>query len=76
MKGALEQLSKMYNEGLIDKQFVTRTGDDRKGLLNSGKSGAFFGNWWGAWEVADSMTFEQRGKVGAFTSALWVLMGK
>ena len=36
MKGALEQLSKMYNEGLIDKQFVTRTGDDRKGLLNSG----------------------------------------
>ena len=44
MKGALEQLSKMYNEGLIDKQFVTRTGDDRKGLLNSGKSGAFFGN--------------------------------
>ena len=62
MKGALEQLSKMYNEGLIDKQFVTRTGDDRKGLLNSGKSGAFFGNWWGAWEVADSMTLNKEAR--------------
>ena len=59
MKDALEQLSKMYSEGLIDKQFVTRTGDDRKGLLNSGKSGAFFGNWWGAWEVADSMSLNK-----------------
>ncbi len=59
MKEALEQLSKMYSEGLIDKQFVTRTGDDRKGLLNSGKSGAFFGNWWGAWEVADSMSLNK-----------------
>ena len=62
MKGALEQLSKMYNEGLIDKQFVTRTGDDRKGLLNSGKSGAFFGNWRGAWEVADSMTLNKEAR--------------
>lgn len=62
MKGALEQLSKMYNEGLIDKQFVTRTDDDRKGLLNSGKSGAFFGNWWGAWEVADSMTLNKEAR--------------
>lgn len=59
MKEALEQLSKMYSEGLIDKHFVTRTGDDRKGLLNSGKSGAFFGNWWGAWEVADSMSLNK-----------------
>lgn len=59
MKEALEQLAKMYSEGLIDKQFVTRTGDDRKGLLNSGKSGAFFGNWWGAWEVADSMSLNK-----------------
>lgn len=59
MKDALEQLANMYNRGLIDKQFVTRTGDDRKGLLNSGKSGAFFGNWWGAWEVADSMSLDK-----------------
>ena len=44
---------------MIDKQFVTRTGDDRKGLLNSGKSGAFFGNWGGAWEVADSMSLNK-----------------
>lgn len=62
MKDALEQLANMYQKGLIDKQFVTRTGDDRKGLLNSGKSGAFFGNWWGAWEVADSMSLDKEAR--------------
>lgn len=59
MKDALAEMAKLYEKGLIDKQFVTRTGDDRKGLLNSGKSGAFFGNWWGAWEVADSMSLDK-----------------
>ncbi|WP_106769020.1 extracellular solute-binding protein [Paenibacillus faecalis] len=55
MKPALEKVADMYKKGLIDRQFAVRTGDDRKALLTSGKSGSFLDNWWGSWTVADSL---------------------
>lgn len=55
MKPALTKLADMYKKGLIDRQFAVRTGDDRKALLTSGKSGAFLDNWWGSWTVADTL---------------------
>ncbi|MCM3039348.1 extracellular solute-binding protein [Paenibacillus motobuensis] len=55
MKPALTKIADMYKKGLIDRQFAVRTGDDRKALLTSGKSGAFLDNWWGSWTVADTL---------------------
>lgn len=55
MKPALTKIADMYKKGLIDRQFAVRTGDDRKALLTSGKSGAFLDNWWGSWTVADNL---------------------
>ncbi|OAB32957.1 extracellular solute-binding protein [Paenibacillus glacialis] len=55
MKPALRKIADMYKKGLIDRQLAVRTGDDRKALLTSGKSGAFLDNWWGSWTVADSL---------------------
>ncbi|MFD5022004.1 MULTISPECIES: extracellular solute-binding protein [unclassified Paenibacillus] len=55
MKPALTKLSEMYKNNLIDRQFAVRTGDDRKALLTSGKSGSFMDNWWGSWTVADTL---------------------
>ncbi|WP_162616148.1 extracellular solute-binding protein [Paenibacillus lutimineralis] len=55
MKPVLTKIADMYKKGLIDRQFAVRTGDDRKALLTSGKSGAFLDNWWGSWTVADTL---------------------
>ncbi|WP_152392057.1 extracellular solute-binding protein [Paenibacillus guangzhouensis] len=62
MKPALTKLSEMYKKGLIDRQFAVRTGDDRKALLTSGKSGSFLDNWWGSWIVADSLKLNKDAK--------------
>ncbi|OPA73321.1 hypothetical protein BVG16_29395 [Paenibacillus selenitireducens] len=62
MKPALTKLSDMYKKGLIDRQFAVRTGDDRKALLTSGKSGSFIDNWWGSWIVADSLKLNKDAK--------------
>lgn len=45
-KDALTFLAKLYEEGLLDKQFAVRTKDDRKQLLATGKCGIYFGSWW------------------------------
>ncbi len=45
-KDALAFLAKLYAEGLLDKQFAVRTGDDRNELLANGKCGMYFGVWW------------------------------
>ncbi|MEC0089454.1 type 2 periplasmic-binding domain-containing protein [Paenibacillus macquariensis] len=55
MKPAITKIADMYKKGLIDRQLAVRTGDDRKALLTSGKSGSFLDNWWGSWTVADSI---------------------
>lgn len=47
-KEALEFVSQMYQEGLIDKEFVTRvgSGDDANSVIAGGKCGIMFGPWW------------------------------
>ncbi len=62
MKEALTVLADWYKKGLIDKQIAVRTNDDRKAILTSGKSGAFFGNWWGGWEVNEATSLNPDAK--------------
>ena len=62
MKEGLAVLADWYKKGLIDKQMAVRTNDDRKAILTSGKSGAFFGNWWGGWEVNESTSLNPEAK--------------
>jgi len=62
MKPAITKIADMYKKGLIDRQLAVRTGDDRKALLTSGKSGSFLDNWWGSWTVADSIKLNQDAK--------------
>ena len=62
MKEALTVLADWYKKGLIDKQMAVRTYDDRKAILTSGKSGAFFGNWWGGWEVNETTSLNPEAK--------------
>ena len=48
MKEGLEILHEMYEEGLIDKQFITRIGTgETDAIVNSGLAGAFYAPWWG-----------------------------
>lgn len=62
VKEGLKVLNNWYENGLIDKQFAVRTQDDRKALLTSGKSGAVLDNWWGAWEVRESLSIDENAK--------------
>ncbi|MDE6357832.1 MAG: extracellular solute-binding protein [Eubacteriales bacterium] len=62
MKEALTVLADWYKKGLIDKQMAVRNYDDRKAILTSGKSGAFFHNWWGGWEVNEATTLNPEAK--------------
>lgn len=48
MKPALELLRDLYAEGILDKEFAVRTGEDRDALLASGQMGMYFGTWWPA----------------------------
>lgn len=62
MKEALSVLADWYKKGIIDKQVAVRTYDDRKAILTSGKSGAFFSNWWGGWEVNEATSLNPDAK--------------
>lgn len=62
MKEALAVLADWYKKGLIDKQMAVRNYDDRKAILTSGKSGAFFSNWWGGWEVNEATSLNPEAK--------------
>ena len=46
MKTALTALRRMYQAGVIDPQFVSRTSADELAQIVSGKSGMFLGPWW------------------------------
>ncbi|SKA78291.1 putative aldouronate transport system substrate-binding protein [Clostridium sp. USBA 49] len=50
-KKALEALSNMYKEGLIDKELLVR--DDSMQPVLDGKAGIFFGPWWEGYNIAD-----------------------
>lgn len=48
MKQALQVAADWYKEGIIDKQFPTRTANGAlHSLIKSGQVGAFFAPWWG-----------------------------
>jgi putative aldouronate transport system substrate-binding protein len=46
MKPALQQISELYKDGTLDKEFAIRKAEDRDALLSSGKLGMYFGVWW------------------------------
>jgi len=54
VKDGLEILARWYQEGLIDKQFMTRTNSgEKEALISSGQTGIWFG-WWGfPWSMGD-----------------------
>ncbi len=45
-KEALEYLHELYEEGVLDRDFLIRTWDDIVDLIEEGRCGAFFGPWW------------------------------
>ena len=45
-KAALEHIHELYETGIIDTNFLFRTTNDIKQLIESGKCGSFFGPWW------------------------------
>ena len=55
MKDALEEVTKLYQEGLLDQQFLLRTEEDCQELLTNGICGAFFGNYWSSEILPDSL---------------------
>lgn len=57
MKDALALLHDWFEEGLIDKQFTTRTTDDIVALISSGQCGAYIGPWWSPFNTAQTSTY-------------------
>ena len=45
-KQALGYVADLYSNGVLDKEFAIRTGDNFNSLLLSGRCGIFFGPWW------------------------------
>jgi len=46
IKPSLGILNKWYKDGLIDRQFPTRTWATNAGLIQDGQAGVFFAPWW------------------------------
>ena len=46
VKKALKKLRSMYEEGIIDNDFILRGDNNIINLVAEGKCGAFFGPWW------------------------------
>lgn len=53
MKAALTMLRKMYGEGILDRDFATKTSDQVQANIKSGYVGMAFGEWWMAKDVLD-----------------------
>jgi len=45
-KQALEHMNKLYDEGILDKQFLLRAQNNIQELIINGQCGSFFGLWW------------------------------
>lgn len=60
MKEALTLLNSWYEEGIIDKQFATRTYDDQVSLISSGQCGAYIGPWWSPFNPAQTSTYASK----------------
>jgi putative aldouronate transport system substrate-binding protein len=46
---ALARLVQMYNDGIIDPDFATKTTDSSNEIVVSGKGGIMIGPWWISW---------------------------
>lgn len=55
MKEALQLLNQWYEDGVIDKEFATRSYDERKGLLSSGQCGIYMSPWWSGGDLSSSL---------------------
>lgn len=60
MKDALQLLADWYAEGLIDKEFTTRTNDDIVALISSGQCGAYIGPWWSPFSPAQTASYASK----------------
>lgn len=60
MKDALQLLADWYAEGLIDKEFTTRTNDDIVALISSGQCGAYVGPWWSPFSPAQTSSYASK----------------
>lgn len=47
-KDALEYISELYKQGIIDNEFLLRTSTNICELIEDGRCGSFFGPWWAA----------------------------
>lgn len=45
-KEALDYLHKLYDRGILDRNFALRAPNNLRDLVVNGKCGAFFGQWW------------------------------
>lgn len=53
-KVALENIAKLVQEGIIDKDFAVKDSDQCNELVTSGQGGIFFGSWWNLqWPLSD-----------------------
>lgn len=60
MKDALQLLADWYQEGLIDREFTTRTNDDIVALISSGQCGAYIGPWWSPFSPAQTASYANK----------------
>ena len=55
-KDALARLAAMYQAGVIDPEFATKTTDKSNEIIVGGKGGIMMGPWWASWwPLADSV---------------------
>ena len=57
MKDALQLMADWYAQGLLDKEFTTRTEDDVVALISSGQCGAYIGPWWSPFNPAQTSSY-------------------
>lgn len=60
MKDGLQLLADWYAEGLIDKEFTTRTTDDIVALISGGQCGAYVGPWWSPFNPAQTASYANK----------------
>jgi putative aldouronate transport system substrate-binding protein len=60
MKDALSLLADWYSDGLIDKEFATRTTDDIVALISSGQCGAYIGPWWSPFNPSQTASYSSK----------------
>lgn len=60
MKDGLQLLADWYKEGLIDKEFTTRTTDDIVVLISGGQCGAYIGPWWSPFNPAQTASYANK----------------